>query len=117
LASHSRALALSAAIHARLPMPGPALVETAGWVVGLAGVSWLTFTSVSFLEIKRKYEGEDAWTPAPKPPPAQKKAASGAPTASTGATPSAVNAKPAPRGFKAQPKKTETGGEAPGKSA
>jgi hypothetical protein len=53
-------------------MPGaPGLVETAGWVAGLAGVSWLTFASVSFLEVKKKYEGTELWDPAPLPPPSK----------------------------------------------
>ncbi len=73
----------------------PALVETAGWVVGLAGVSWLTFTSVSFLEVKRKYEGDDLAATAlkelPKRPPPQKAAPGDAPRA-----PAADK----PRGFK-----------------
>jgi hypothetical protein len=87
-------------------MPGPQLVETAGWVLGIAGVAWATFSSVSFLEVKRKYEGEDAWTPAPKPPPAQKKPSS-APSSPPSLSPSgaAVSVKAAPRGFKVKPTK------------
>ena len=63
------------------------------WVVGLAGVSWLTFTSVSFLEVKRKYEGDDWLKPAPPPP--QKAASPPAP-----APPPPADAQPKPRGFK-----------------
>ncbi len=63
---------------------GPPLFETVGQVLGLAGVSWLTFNVVSFLEVKKKgdalvaaQQAERAASQAGKAPPPPRKPARG----------------------------------------
>ena len=48
-------------------MGGVPLVETAGWIAGLIGVSEATFGAVSFVEVKKKDEA-DPWAPGELPP-------------------------------------------------
>jgi hypothetical protein len=54
---------------------GPGLLESAGSILGIAGLSFAAFTVVSFLEVRNKYQGDD-WAPyqPPAPPPPQKSA-------------------------------------------
>jgi len=63
-----------------MPAP-PDLLASTGAVVGIAGCSFAAFVVVSFLEVKKKYEGPDfkPYTPPPpelRSPPASKTAAS-----------------------------------------
>ena len=65
---------------------GPGLLESAGSILGIAGLSFAAFTVVSFLEVKKKYEGDDAFTPyrPPAAPPAAKDASLSVPPKTRG---------------------------------
>jgi hypothetical protein len=51
-------------------MPGPGL-ESLGQVVGLVGIGWVTFTVVSFSELKKKGDALAAAQRAQQPPAAK----------------------------------------------